>query len=596
MAPIRRALIVCDVQADVLKSLFAIGSGSTTPETSRAAFLDAVRSCILASVACPLEADKPLIVFSGLQFAPGYKEVHEDHCLFGSLKRLNGKVGDRAVHFFMRGFDGSSIDADLVDVVSKFGGKHAVVMRQTHLPTSELSEHLVDITDVTVVGCKASQSVQATVQYVADHHPGIDCSVVAEALADYSRQRLEAIVEHLLPMYCRVASIEEYVEATCGLEKFAQALALEGRSPANVKFLVDCERGGHFSLYAHHLLHENGSQWLMYPTQKWYEDIFRSKQYLCPLGKRVVGFCGEPQFSEVAMFIKGREFLDDKVKLLKYAEDFMPETIVFNGDCVMSPCRDDSSGPWFVKASDKNGGKAIQIAAGRDESLRLAASQYTSQPGEVYAIQRHISNPHLIDGRKWHLKMYLLLTSNADGGEEGGHEWRLYAHEDAFLCISSKPWSAESVEHEVQVTTRRTDRISPKRSSALGDSSVYDKIMAKCRNIVNVVVRRAIDGGNLQGRGGQKQFEIFSCDFMFSAGDGNIGEAYLIEFNFSPVLYDPHANQQLTTAGLKLYDREYREKGEGAEINDHGMLSEAVSIVFRSSRPRGWRLLDPPRG
>ena len=226
MALIRRALILCDVQADVLKSLFAVGSGSTTPDTSRAAFLDAgrssislsclrltrgshpgrsgshfttVRSCILASVACPLEADKPLIIFSGLQFGRGYSEVHEDHCLFGSLKRLNGKVGDQAVHFFMHGFDGSSIDADLVDLVSKFDGKQVVVMRQTHLPTMELSEHLVDITDVTVVGCKASQSVQATVQYVADHHPGIDCSVVKEALADDSKQRLEAIVENLLP-------------------------------------------------------------------------------------------------------------------------------------------------------------------------------------------------------------------------------------------------------------------------------------------------------------------------------------------------------------------------------------------------------------
>ena len=481
-------------------------------------------------MACPLEADKPLIIFSGLQFGRGYSEVHEDHCLFGSLKRLNGKVGDQAVHFFMHGFDGSSIDADLVDLVSKFDGKRVVVMRQTHLPTMELSEHLVDITDVTVVGCKASQSVQATVQYVADHHPGIDCSVVKEALADDSKQRLEAIVENLLPLYCRVASIEEYVEATCGLEKFAQALASEGRKPANVKFLVDCERGGHFALYVHHLLQENGSQWLKYPAQKWYEDIFRSKQYLCPLGKRVVEFCGEPQFSEVAMFIKGREFLDDKVKLLQNAEEFMPQTCVVDGDCVRNPCRDEPSGPWFVKASDKNGGKAVMIAADIDESPRLAASQ----SGGVFAIQRHIPNPHLIDGRKWHLKMYLLLTSNDAVGEEEGHEWCLYAHEDAFLCRSSKPWSAESTDYEVQVTTRRTDRISSKRSGVLCSSSVYDKIMAECHNTVNIVVQRAIDGGNLQGRGNQKQFEIFSCDFIFSNNDdGNIGKAYLIEVRYS---------------------------------------------------------------
>jgi len=60
-------------------------------------------------------------------------------------------------------------------------------------------------------------------------------------------------------------------------------------------------------------------------------------------------------------------------------------------------------------------------------------------------------------------------------------------------------------------------------------------------------------------------------------------------------LYDPHADQQLTTAGLNHYESEYRKKGEDAEINDHGMLSEAVSIVFHSSKPRGWRLLNPSK-
>lgn len=51
--------------------------------------------------------------------------------------------------------------------------------------------------------------------------------MIQEALADDKEERLDSMVEHLLPIYSRVASLEEYVEATCGLEKFAESVSKE---------------------------------------------------------------------------------------------------------------------------------------------------------------------------------------------------------------------------------------------------------------------------------------------------------------------------------------------------------------------------------
>jgi hypothetical protein len=98
---------------------------------------------------------------------------------------------------------------------------YQVLWRQGHLPPQELMEQLKsnEITDATVVGAKASQTVQATVQYIAEHCPSIDLSVVEEALADDKQDRLDAVTQHLLPLYARVATIEEYVDATCGRER-----------------------------------------------------------------------------------------------------------------------------------------------------------------------------------------------------------------------------------------------------------------------------------------------------------------------------------------------------------------------------------------
>jgi len=64
---------------------------------------------------------------------------------------------------------------------------------------------------------------------------------------------------------------------------------------------------------------------------------------------------------------------------------------------------------------------------------------------------------------------------------------------------------------------------------------------------------------------------MFNSDFT---------KANLIECNFSPVIYDPYANQELTTPGLKRYQRLFDVCGDKAEVNDHEMIRDAVSIVF----------------
>ena len=77
--------------------------------------------------------------------------------------------------------------------------------------------------------------------------------------------------------------------------------------------------------------------WRVYPNQKWFEDE-KGNEYHCPLGKKLVDFADESHFSRIAMYLKGRAWLEEKTKVLELAPGKMPDTyIIENGQWRGSP-------------------------------------------------------------------------------------------------------------------------------------------------------------------------------------------------------------------------------------------------------------------
>ena len=137
--PERYALVVCDMQPDLLGSI---------ADELREPLLDALRLCLGAARRAGW-----FVVFTGVRFASGYAGVSQRHKLYGGLARLNAKVGDKAVHWFMEGFDGSEIEPSLL----RREEGDAVVWRQQHMPAPELLAVLAQrgVTKAAVVGLKA---------------------------------------------------------------------------------------------------------------------------------------------------------------------------------------------------------------------------------------------------------------------------------------------------------------------------------------------------------------------------------------------------------------------------------------------------------
>lgn len=616
----RRALIICDMQIATLNSV---------PDVSRRrALVDFIRTLVEAVRASNKHAGcfsdaigrrrHIQIVQSGLAFSSHYHELSEYHKVLGSLKRLHrltSKDGSTASKFFVAG-DASTqfvLQPSTTTVTAAATGKRGevgedddktiadvVVWRSSLLPdlrSDQWKEALRGATDVTVVGLKTALAIQATVQGLWDVVPSLQkVSVIRECILDDQVDRHKALVQHLLPLYADVVDMADWMKEQSLAEWDDQSATVEWTIESteldpNVRYFCDCGRGGHAFLYQQHLLlfHQG---WARYPIQHWYTEgglggLEGGKSYKCPLGKRVIDFCDEPKFSKYCMYIMGREWLDEKEKVweLMLQDELMPKTYLVQGRQWQN--RDFSTGahenaPFFVKDCQKNGGKAVQVVASLDDALISVDSN------AKFVVQAHVPEPFLThQGHKCHIKSYFLLF------EDGSGIWDLHMYPEAFLSVSTNPWSPNDLRPETQITVKRTERLFKGKPCSQWDGwpSSYDSV----RTIVSQVVEKAVAQGKLQSRSKtavlsvgdsdhqplrQRQFEIFSADVMVDV----YHRPWLIECNFGCVMYDPNIGQPLTTIGLRTYQRLYKEQGEAAQVNDHTMIAEAMRLVFGPER------------
>jgi len=322
------------------------------------------------------------------------------------------------------------------------------------------------------------------------------------------------------------------------------------------KYCTNCKVGGHGQRFCEYFLER--PDWKTYPNQKWFEDE-KGNEYHCPLGKKLVDFADESHFSRIAMYLKGRAWLEEKTKVLELGGSLIPDTfIIEKGQWKGSaPPADDqvTNLPWFVKEADRNWGTSVHVCSKPSACLSLA------KPDATYVVQQHIKDPLLMeDGRKCHIKFYVLLL-----GFEDGERWHLYTFKDGYLSISPNAWSPEDLSKETQVTIIRSERIQGWKA--------WESAYPKCKAGVAKVIETAVTGGKLEGRLGKLQFEIFSADFIVDTNE----DVWLFEFNMSPVLKDPK---------------------DAPKVNDADMVRGALSIVspWQGGSPGLWDFAGEFRG
>mmetsp|Transcript_25188 Transcript_25188/g.75673 ORF Transcript_25188/g.75673 Transcript_25188/m.75673 type:complete len:218 (-) Transcript_25188:121-774(-) len=192
-APERYALVLCDVQVDLLNAI---------PSEARCNLIGQLKQLLEAA-----RRANWLVVFLGTCFAPGYEGVHPRHRLYGGLRRLNQKQGDEKAHWLMQGREGAQVHPDLAPAEGE-----PLAWRGKLRPGAELLGPLQarGITKVVLAGVKTAQGVLAASEALCDE--GLLVYVVRECVADSDEARGAAVLQHVLPQYADVFGVEAFRE------------------------------------------------------------------------------------------------------------------------------------------------------------------------------------------------------------------------------------------------------------------------------------------------------------------------------------------------------------------------------------------------
>mmetsp|Transcript_98914 Transcript_98914/g.277915 ORF Transcript_98914/g.277915 Transcript_98914/m.277915 type:complete len:420 (+) Transcript_98914:37-1296(+) len=311
-----------------------------------------------------------------------------------------------------------------------------------------------------------------------------------------------------------------------------------------MKFCSICRVKGHGSRYCEVLLRR--PDWQLIPSQKWFVDDAHN-QYHCPNGNRLVDLCDEMHFSRMAMYLKGRQCLENKARLglLVAGRNLMPDTFYIRDmqwvDGLHPIDADGDVLPWFVKEAEGNEGSFVECCEKASDCMTLA------RPGANFVVQQHVKDQLLYEGRKFHLRCHVLITCKQDGST-----WRVYTYRDGYLNISPNQWSPDCLSRDTQVVIYRSQRI--------GSWQPWEDVYPKCQASAKQIIEQAVMQGQLEGRLGQEQFEIASLDYMVDTH----GEVWLLEINMGPVLRDSFLDP---------------------DLNDDDLISAAFEIIVPQEDP-----------
>jgi hypothetical protein len=569
----KKTLIVCDAQPDVINKL---------KQPRR--FVDLVTIAVQAASAA---SEPSNVVYTMLQFdEPGYAQVSTSHPRLGVLRRLGAK--NPALRWFTSATLALSASSPTAATNSTGaargeGENETIVTRTTFLPQANDTK-LMEILRQCVTGDDSHQftvigygpTVQAICNLLGDVLAIPNVQVLRECVGDENEARRQALLEHGFLFGEEVVSVVDYLEET---DLLHERINLESETKTQQpKYVSDCSRGGHISLYMPYLLRDHG--YVEWPTQPWYQEtksLSGSTQFNCPLGRRMVDLCDEPQFSRcVRFFLAGRQHLDEKDLLHELVPEFMPPTFDSIESAQAYAEQTDSSSMlsmlWFIKAVNQNGGRAV----------RVTRKLPTEPLGPDEQLQAHVPRPLLYEHQhKCHVKTYQYIACTRSAGDPSAAVWQVYMHDLFYLSTASRPWGTDDLSDEAQITTMRTHRL-----YADHPWRMKWNLTEICRSKMQTLIQRAVEKGKLQSPQNEAalQFEVNSADWMLDED----GRVYLIECNGIPVLYDAGSDppQALVTKGLKLYDRLYKEDPEKAVVNDHDLLKEAIGLAVTGKLPK----------
>lgn len=177
---------------------------------------------------------------------------------------------------------------------------------------------------------------------------------------------------------------------------------------------------------------------------------------------------------------------------------------------------------WILKPALLN--NADNIVLFNDPQAIKAHFQSTDRLGGPHVIQQYITNPALIDGRKFTFRLHVVMTNYAG----------VFMVKDDYLNISSSPFTLEDnlANRKAHITNYVLDgefaNIEQRLLSSLHNcKEIYEQMSQIVQKTIKALLKRSPTYLSLKKI---KAFEIFGYDFILD----DQGKLWLLEINQAP--------------------------------------------------------------
>lgn len=216
-----------------------------------------------------------------------------------------------------------------------------------------------------------------------------------------------------------------------------------------------------------------------------------------------------------------------------------PDIIHDNNSDLVAPLPKGPSNLWVVKDAMSNGAGGVWVVGPENASTFCSQDTSPLYPEHRYVAQRYVWPPVLFEGRKCHVRVYGLLTS--DG--------RAFVHHRAFLHVANDPFTTQggSFQDSVHITNCCANSHDDSKFAGeiladfeQGDFTKRDgqtvvplaKFFPSVKACFGTLAKRVFPF--LHGGQANKGFEYLGMDFMLSYNDDKQPVVYMLEVNAPP--------------------------------------------------------------
>eukprot|EP00117_Sycon_ciliatum_P003274 scpid64433/ scgid2094/ Tubulin polyglutamylase TTLL4; Tubulin--tyrosine ligase-like protein 4 len=237
---------------------------------------------------------------------------------------------------------------------------------------------------------------------------------------------------------------------------------------------------------------------------------------------------------------------------LRYGEEefgFMPETLVLPDDETKIKERLRSSPqPWILKPSIGKQALGVKIVTNRKQ---LPSFRQKENAGKRFVLQRYVTDPLLVLGRKFHMRLYLVLTSLSP--------LRVLAHDEGLVLFAVHNYSLDAGTFE-DMKVHLTNSAVADRNKAQGSLNGWllstlwkhltlmighSAVQSMQRNIDDAFVKLALsaqlENGGFEQRRSGGCFDLLGVDVLVDSKH----RVHVMEVNVGPevVSQDPSTHE-----------------------------------------------------